>query len=167
MFEFTPRKFFFSKNPTPWLKLRMVGNNFFPVCTIQNFSAFLDGRLPIKIPCLPSKKTSVKTLKNKMQKRCCFVSPHCENGDELEFLSNLPSTYVYYGFNFTGSDERKAFLESKHIFISRDPYHTICDTCDYILVSNQMNNFKSFVSQTSNTPMEVYNLRKEKRVKKI
>lgn len=102
-----------------------------------------------------------------MQKRCCFVSPHCENGDELEFLSQLPSSnYTYYGFNFTGSDERKAFLESKHIFISRDPYHAI-ETCDYILVSNQMHDYKSFVSQTSSIPMEVYNLRKEKRVKKI
>jgi hypothetical protein len=97
----------------------------------------------------------------------CFVSPFCENGDELEFLSRLPSSeYTYYGFNFTGSEERKKILETNgNIFISREPYQNL--NCDYILVSNQNNNCKSFVSQTSNIHMEVYNLKKEKRVKKI
>ena len=35
MFEFTPRKFFFSKNPTPWLFLRMIGTIKNSLPTIQ------------------------------------------------------------------------------------------------------------------------------------
>lgn len=99
-----------------------------------------------------------------MNRCCCFVSLSCQNGDELEFLSQLPSNYTFYGYNFTGSDERIAFLTSKGIRISRGNCRLDELSCDYILVSNQSSGYKSFVSQKSSVPIEVFNLT---RVKKI
>jgi hypothetical protein len=102
----------------------------------------------------------------------CFVSLFCQNGDELEFLSNLSSSsYFFYGYHFTGSEERKTQLESLG---NIKVFTTACQlkdltTFDYILVSNQCENaFIPFVSQPSTTSrIEVFNLIKQRRVKKL